>query len=218
MRLTHAVMVIADISGYTNFITNRNVSLLHAEQIITDLLESMVDRTEHPLILNKLEGDAAFLYAESGDDHAAAANNALIQVAALFPAFYQRLDRIRQDRSHCGCDACAKVGNLKLKAFVHCGEIAVKQFRQFEELAGEDVILIHRLMKNKVEGHEYVLLTAPIYWAVPTVTPLGQVHHEEFDGVGMLDLLRLAPAELASVTDTARARADSMLASPGSLP
>ena len=35
MRLTHAVLVLADISGYTDFITNREVSLLHAEQIIT---------------------------------------------------------------------------------------------------------------------------------------------------------------------------------------
>lgn len=196
MRLTHAVMVLADISGYTQFITNREVSLLHAEQIINDLLESMIDRTEHPLILNKLEGDAAFLYAESGDDHAAAANNALIQVAALFPAFYQRLDRIRQDRSHCGCDACANVGNLQLKAFVHCGEIAVKQFRQFEELAGEDVILIHRLMKNHVPGREYVLLSGAVTSLWPPAVGLGQAYSEEFEGMGLLELRLLDPADL----------------------
>ena len=29
MRLTHAVLVLADISGYTDFITNREVSLLY---------------------------------------------------------------------------------------------------------------------------------------------------------------------------------------------
>ena len=197
MRLTHAVLVIADISGYTAFITNRQTSLLHAEQIITDLLLSMIDRTAHPLILNKLEGDAAFLFAETGDDLAGAIRDVLLQVSLLFSAFAERLALIREERAECVCNACAKVADLQLKAFVHCGEIAIKQIRQFEELAGEEVILIHRLMKNKVEGREYVLLTAPIYWAVPTVTALGHLHHEEFDGVGMLDLLRLTPIELA---------------------
>src|SRR5690349_947903 len=87
MRLTHAVLVLADISGYTSFITNRETSLLHAEQIITALLEAMIDRTEHPLTLNKLEGDAAFFYAESGADPAAAMRDVLLQVQALFTAF-----------------------------------------------------------------------------------------------------------------------------------
>ena len=196
MRLTHAVLVIADISGYTAFITNRQTSLLHAEQIITDLLESMIDRTEHPLVLNKLEGDAAFMYAETGDDRAAAIRDVLLQVSLLFTAFSERLARIRDERSNCTCNACAKVADLQLKAFVHCGDIAVKQIRQFEELAGEDVILIHRLMKNQVEGREYVLLTEPVYWAWPEIAASGQVHREEFDGVGMLELLRLAPGEL----------------------
>ncbi len=196
MRLTHAVMVLADISGYTQFITNREVSLLHAEQVINDLLESMIDRTEHPLTLNKLEGDAAFLYAESGDDHAAAVHDTLVQVAALFPAFYERLDQVRQDRSHCGCDACANVANLRLKAFVHCGEIAVKQFRQFEELAGEDVILIHRLMKNHVPGREYVLLSGAVAGLWPPAAGLGQAYSEEFEGMGLLELRLLDPANL----------------------
>jgi hypothetical protein len=199
MRLTHAVMVLADISGYTDFITNREVSLLHAEQIITDLLESMIDRTEHPLILNKLEGDAAFLYAESGDDRAAAVRDVLLQTSALFSAFEARLARIRDERANCGCDACANVSNLRLKAFVHGGEIAVKQVRQFEELAGEDVILIHRLMKNHVVGREYVLLTETITGLWPPASTLGQTHSEEFEGMGVLNLRCLAPVELPRV-------------------
>ena len=196
MRLTHAVMVIADISGYTAFITNRQVSLLHAEQIITDLLESMIDRTEHPLVLNKLEGDAAFLYAETGEDRAGAIRDALTQVSLLFAGFAERLIRVRDERANCTCNACANIADLQLKAFVHCGEIAVKQVRQFEELAGEDVILIHRLMKNSVEGSEYVLLTEPIYTAWSPDASQARMHREKFDGVGVLDLLLLAPGDL----------------------
>lgn len=35
----------------------------------------------------------------------------------------------------------------------------VKQVRQFTEIAGEDVILIHRLLKNSIDSDEYILLT-----------------------------------------------------------
>ena len=87
MRLTPAVLVITDISGYTSFIKHRAVSLLHAEAIVTDLLEAVIDRAAHPLAVNKLEGDAALLYAETGVDPAPAIRDAVAQIAAfLFPA------------------------------------------------------------------------------------------------------------------------------------
>ena len=193
MRLTHAVLVLADISGYTAFITNRETSLLHAEQIITSLLEAMIDRTEHPLVLNKLEGDAAFLWAESGADHAAAMRDALVQVHALFAAFDARLAQLRSERGNCTCEACANLGGLRIKAFVHCGEVAVKQVRQFEELAGEDVILVHRLMKNHLAEREYVLLSerAAQLWPLPAGAA-ARAHAEEFEGLGELRLTILA--------------------------
>jgi hypothetical protein len=203
MRLAHAVLILADISGYTDFITNREVSLLHAEQIITDLLESMIDRTEHPLVLNKLEGDAAFLYAESGSDPAAAVRDAMSQVRTLFAAFGDRLERIRVERSNCSCDACANIGRLKLKAFAHCGEIAIKQVRQFEEVAGEDVILVHRLMKNHLAEREYVLLSDAITRAWPLPAGTGRRHAEPFEGLGELALTVLTPADLAAATGPA---------------
>jgi hypothetical protein len=40
------------------------VSLLHAEEIITELIEAVIDAAGFPLILNRL--DAAFLYALKG--------------------------------------------------------------------------------------------------------------------------------------------------------
>lgn len=197
MRLTQAVLVVADISGYTDFITNREVSLLHAEQIITDLLESMLDRTEHPLIANKLEGDAALLYAEHEPGEAdAAVRDALVQVHALFDAFASRLRRIGEERANCGCEACANISRLCLKAFVHRGEIAIKKVRQFEELAGEPVILVHRLMKNQVPLREYVLLSAEAAGRAGLAADVGALHRETLDGLGEVELRLLAPSQL----------------------
>lgn len=158
-RLTDAVLVIVDISGYTRFVQARAVSLEHAEAIVTELIESIIDRADHPLIVNKLEGDAALLYAETGGERGRAVASAIRQVEGFFSAFAGQLQRIRAARSHCDCDACANIGTLRLKAFMHVGEIVIKQVRAFEEIAGESVILLHRMAKNDVPSHEYVLFT-----------------------------------------------------------
>ena len=95
MRLAHAYLVIVDISGYTAFIHEREVSLLHAEQIITELMEAVIDRAAHPLTVNKLEGDAALMFAEVPPGDVAAGRDVLAQAKAFFPAFAGCLARWR---------------------------------------------------------------------------------------------------------------------------
>lgn len=188
MRLARAILVIVDISGYTSFITQREVSLLHAEQIITELLEAVIDGAEFPLKLNKLEGDAALLFAETGDDATRAAHDVLRQVRAAFDHFDARREALRAARGHCNCEACANIADLRLKAFAHEGEIAIKQVRQFEELAGEDVILIHRLLKNSLEAREYILLTERFHALLDGALPDCVPHREHAEGLGALEL------------------------------
>ncbi len=160
MQLKHAALVIVDISGYTTFLRQRNLTLLHAEEIITQLLEAVIDAAEYPLTLNKFEGDAAFLYAVVENDHEEVAKDIFKQVLAFFPAFERKAAELNQDTAYCSCDACSQIERLKLKAFLHHGEVVIKQIRQFEELAGEEVILIHRLLKNSIEADEYILMSS----------------------------------------------------------
>lgn len=199
MRLAQAILLLADISGYTRFITSRETSLLHAEQIITALLEAMIDRSEHPLTLNKLEGDAAFFWAEAGADRGTAMRDVLAQVQALFAAFDARLAQVAAERANCTCEACAGIAGLRIKAFVHCGEIAVKQVRQFEELAGEDVILVHRLTKNHLAECEYLLLSEAATRAWPLPDGAGRAHVEDFEGLGEQRLTVLPREALARI-------------------
>src|SRR5205823_13407702 len=56
-----ACFVIADISGYTQFLAG--VELDHAQDIITGLMDTVVRSLRPPFRLAKFEGDAAFLYA-----------------------------------------------------------------------------------------------------------------------------------------------------------
>ena len=196
MRLTHAWLVIVDISGYTAFIHERQTSLLHAEQIITELMEAVIDRATHPLEVNKLEGDAALLFAEVPAGDLDGGRDVLAQVKGCFPAFHDTLARQKQARAHCVCDACTGIERLQLKAFAHVGEIAVKPVRQFVELAGEHVILVHRLLKNRVPRREYVLLTEAARAGAGLDPARLEAHVEDLEGVGETRLWLLAPAAI----------------------
>lgn len=197
MRLAHALLAIVDISGYTRFITQRTTSLLHAEQIVTELLDSVIDKAEYPLRLNKLQGDAALLYREfTQDDAEPAARDALRQLGNAFAAFAACRERLSSQRSGCSCEACSNIASLGLKAFVHAGEIAIKQVRQFEELAGEPVIFVHRLLKNRVEETEYVLLSGPVQALLGAGGGDLREHQESVDGFGEQTLWLMSVSNL----------------------
>ncbi len=49
METQYAFIVLADISGDTKFVKMHRFSLIHAEQIISDLLETVVQQSQSPL-------------------------------------------------------------------------------------------------------------------------------------------------------------------------
>lgn len=159
MEIKRVALVIFDISGYTDFIRRNKETLGHAHEVVSQLLEHVVEGADFPMVLNKFEGDAAFLYADAHGDEARAASDVARQVFAVFPAFRAKVSELTGARDACPCGACQNIRNLRLKAIAHIGEAAFRKIRQFEELAEEDVILVHRLLKNSVPSNEYVLMT-----------------------------------------------------------
>ena len=167
MESYRGFIVLVDISGYTNFISSHNVESsdnkklsigqAHAEHIISDLLEKVIDELDGVLKLNKLQGDAALFYGVSKDNKDLS-EKILNKLQSSFDVFNQRLNEIKFCEA-CSCGTCADVGNLKLKSFVHFGDFLIKKINQFKEIAGQDVILAHRLMKNSISVSEYMLFT-----------------------------------------------------------
>lgn len=146
--------------------------------------------------LNKLEGDAALLFGEVATQDVEAARDAFGQIRAFFTAFDACLSNLQAMRVHCDCPACTNISALSLKAFVHSGEIAIKQVQRFEELAGEPVIRLHRMMKNTVAERVYVLCT-PHAAALAQLDPAAlKTHSEDLDGFGPTPLWLIDPAEL----------------------
>ncbi len=158
MEIHNAVVVLADIGGYTRFIKSHGMALMHAERIITELLESVIDQAMYPLTLNKLEGDAALFYALADSKPDAVCRSALQQANGFFRAFAVK-QRTLDAHNLCQCSACTSISQLRIKAILHYGQVAFKRVRQFEELAGESIIVAHRLLKNHVQREEYVLVT-----------------------------------------------------------
>ena len=135
-------LVIADLTGYTAYLAGSEIE--HAPAIAGDLLETIVGRLEPPFRLMKFEGDAAFLFVEDGR---ADGSLLLDAIEAAYVAFRRRLRSIDQATS-CDCNSCRLAPRLDLKLFVHHGSFIRGRIAGRDELAGPDVILVHRLLKG----------------------------------------------------------------------
>jgi hypothetical protein len=162
MAIQPTFLLIADIGGYTRFMKFHRTSLAHAQEIVAQLLEAVIDTTHANLKLAKLEGDAAFFYLAYPAGAEPNLGFVAEQSAAIYRAFHRRASDLRVN-TLCQCDGCRQAGNLKIKLVGHFGEAAVQKVKQLTELAGVDVIIVHRLLKNTVPVPEYLLITEPVH-------------------------------------------------------
>jgi uncharacterized protein YndB with AHSA1/START domain len=135
-------LVLADLTGYTAYLSGSEIE--HAPAIAGDLLETIVGRLEPPFRLAKFEGDAAFLFVEDGR---ADGSLLLDAIEASYLAFRRRLRSIDQATT-CDCNSCRLAPKLDLKLFVHHGAFVWSRIAGRDELAGSDVIIVHRLLKG----------------------------------------------------------------------
>ncbi|WP_375743208.1 DUF2652 domain-containing protein [Corallococcus interemptor] len=67
----------------------------------------------------------------------------------------------------------------------HAGEVAFQKVKHLTELAGVDVILVHRMLKNDVPVSEYVLMTDAVHQRLePELRQLSQGLEHDFEGMG----------------------------------
>lgn len=179
MAIRRAVLLIADIGGYTNYMHWNRAHLAHAQLTVAQLLESVIDAGKG-LKLAKLEGDAAFFWAPDGNA------NVLVpeRLRRMRQSFLARRQRIATDIA-CDCASCEQLDSLSLKFVAHEGEVAEQKVKRHVELAGVDVILVHRMLKNAVPVPEYVLMTDPVAACLDESTRLlAKPLTHDFDGIG----------------------------------
>lgn len=193
MDIKKTFIVLADISGYTKFVKLHKLSVIHAEQIINELIESIIRTSQHPLILNKLEGDAVLFYAVS-HGNPQMAQDILQQIDRFFDAFRTRERELVSECGLCACRACKQADQLRLKAILHYGDVLFKQIGRLEEIAGEEVIRAHRLLKNSIHSSEYILLSNAFYQLSGKMDDKSPEHRiEDCEGLGELKVVVYYP-------------------------
>jgi Protein of unknown function (DUF2652) len=153
-RTESGFLVLADISGFTAFVTA--TELEHGAEVTGVLLADVMAALSPPLEIQELEGDAVFAL---GPDAAASGDRRLLEAFdRALAAFEERRREIASDTS-CSCRACRGVLGLSLKLIVHHGSFMRQVVRGRSRVAGPDIILAHRFLKNEVEPATYVLFT-----------------------------------------------------------
>jgi|SRR5829696_701212 len=183
MASARALLLIADISGYTSYMASHRMSLAHAEANTARLLEKVIDAAPD-FDLIEIEGDAAFMSRQAdGLDRDGAVTATTAAVVSMHRAFH--VERQHVVTNLCPCDGCAQADDLKLKFVAHIGDVATQTVRQRRTLVGIDVIFVHRLLKNAVQILEYVLLSEELYETGDFAAP-EKVHElsQDLEGIG----------------------------------
>jgi uncharacterized protein YndB with AHSA1/START domain len=165
-RSRQGYLLLADISGYTAFLVG--TELEHANAIVHELTTLIRARLSPPMRFVKLEGDAVLCHA--GEAAFADGERLVELIESCYLAFSDRLLDMERGTT-CRCAACAAIGSLDLKFVAHFGTYMVDADGDREDLAGPDVILVHRLLKNTVgDGggpQAYAFLTDPCLDRMP---------------------------------------------------
>src|ERR1700739_279054 len=108
MTIRRAVLVIADIGGYTHYMGWNRTHLAHAQLTVAGLLESVIDAGKG-LKLAKLEGDAAFFWEPDGNAKVLVCD----RLSRMRQAFFVQRGRVQRS-STCECARCEQLDPLSL--------------------------------------------------------------------------------------------------------
>jgi hypothetical protein len=186
METRRALLLIADIGGYTEYMQFHRSILGHAEAATRRMLDKIVDAARD-FDLIEIEGDAAFLSRDAEESDGAATMSAVTQAAvAMHRAFHA--ERRLIELNLCPCGSCTQTSALKLKFVAHVGEVASQTIKRRKKLVGLDVIYVHRLLKNPVKVPEYVLVSDDLFRNGGTASSDLLMHEiaQELEGIGQV--------------------------------
>lgn len=153
MAETNATILIPDISGFTEFMTSTELS--HGTFAINMLIDAIIKSVDEEYEVSEIEGDAVLLIRKGASPTQNEIQNTCIKI---FNAFhFQR--KWMQQHAVCPCGACLAIIDLTLKFVVHHGPLAEIKVGRFVKQSGTEMIVAHRLLKNRINNNEYVLMT-----------------------------------------------------------
>lgn len=131
------MLMIPDISGFTDFVMNTNISI--GKYITENLLKSIIDSNNLSFKVSEIEGDAVLFYKyrkiPSFDD-------TIAQIVVMYQNFKKELARL-------SLELTMEI-SLSLKIIVHYGVFTQYKIGKFEKLYGAAVVEAHQMLKNHI--------------------------------------------------------------------
>jgi uncharacterized protein YndB with AHSA1/START domain len=188
-RTQSGTLLIADITGYTLFLSESELE--HAQEILSTLLELLMNQTRPPFIISRTAGDAVISYALGASS---IQGQTFVELLEDTYIAFRRAIELMVLNNTCKCAACANVAALDLKFFVHYGVFGVQRLGGHDELVGSDVNQLHRLLKNHIV--ESTGIRAYTVYTAAAVDALGLAeiaaamtpHAEQYEHLGVVDL------------------------------
>ena len=185
MAEANATILIPDISGFTEFMTTTELS--HASHAIHILIDAILKAVGEEYEVSEIEGDAVLLIKKGP---APPIKEILGICLKIFNSFhFQR--KWMQQYTICPCGACKAISNLTLKFVVHHGTLAEIKVGNFLMHSGPEMIIAHRLLKNSIAKHEYLLMTEKLLQQVTDLTETVEMEwvssSEEYASIGKVD-------------------------------
>ncbi len=145
---------IPDITGFTKFITSSKHPEF-AHKVITNVLNKVINANILSLSIAEIEGDAIFFY-KTG--RLPAVNKVAKQCQLIYDAFMKTIAAFEASDPELYTLYLSN-NQLGIKIIIHFGHIALAKINGRTKLMGEDVILVHKLLKNSIVEPCYILLT-----------------------------------------------------------
>ncbi|SEL95127.1 Protein of unknown function [Aquimarina amphilecti] len=148
------LLCIPDISGFTQFMSTTNIEL--SSKVIPSLLNRVIYANKLDLKVSEIEGDAILFYKTGA---LPTFTELIYQCRLFYTEFYEQLKILH--KQYIDIDGGRSIPEiLGLKIVLHYGnEISAVPIGKNIKLMGEDVIIAHRLLKNKIPINEYILLS-----------------------------------------------------------
>jgi hypothetical protein len=185
MGTTSATILIPDISGFTEFMTTTELS--HGSQAINMLIDAIVAPIGDEYEVAEIEGDAVLMIRKGP----APSKKEIFDTCLMILNSFHAQRRWIQEHSVCPCGACLCIDHLTVKFIVHHGPIAEIKVGRFVKQSGTDVIVAHRLLKNGINNHEYLLITEKLLQQVPdSAEALGMEwvsSSEQYNSIGKVE-------------------------------
>src|SRR5215212_7114897 len=198
MATRRALLLIADIGGYTEYMQFHRSILGHAEAVTSRMLDKVVDAAlDFELI--EIEGDAAFLSRDAdGLDGPATFATITRAAVAMHQAFHAQ--RRLVELNMCPCQSCTQTSSLKLKFVAHVGDVATQTIKRRKKLVGMDVIYVHRLLKNPITVPEYLLVSDSLFrnGGAASAELVTQEIAQDLEGIGRVQTFYVDVEDIAA--------------------